>query len=92
MPVAAVGVVLVIAVAVAIVARSNAMGSGHATGSQLTGTDTPSQTSPASPTAPSKLGPPAGWKLAFNSDFSGSSLDTSVWGTCYPWAPNGCTN
>jgi beta-glucanase (GH16 family) len=29
------------------------------------------------------------WKLAFSSDFEGTSLNTRVWGTCYPWA---CTN
>jgi beta-glucanase (GH16 family) len=30
---------------------------------------------------------------AFVADFSGSSLDTSVWDTCYPWASqSGCTN
>lgn len=42
-------------------------------------------------------GPPAslgsGWKQTFNAGFSGSTLDTSVWGTCYPWEPqSGCTN
>jgi beta-glucanase (GH16 family) len=39
------------------------------------------------------LKPPAGWKLAFNSSFSGSKLKTSTWATCYPWAAqSGCTN
>jgi beta-glucanase (GH16 family) len=27
-----------------------------------------------------------GWRLAFNAQFRGSRLDTSVWSTCYPWA------
>lgn len=34
-------------------------------------------------------------RLAFSSDFAGSTLDASVWGTCYPWAAQasaGCTN
>jgi beta-glucanase (GH16 family) len=41
--------------------------------------------------------PPAGlgsnWKLTFNAGFTGSKLDTSIWGTCYPWQPQaGCAN
>jgi beta-glucanase (GH16 family) len=56
--------------------------------------------SSASPpvSAPSSLPPPdvtsAGWRLAFDARFPGSRLDTSVWGTCYPWAgtASGCTN
>ncbi|MGH9103183.1 MAG: family 16 glycosylhydrolase [Acidimicrobiales bacterium] len=35
-------------------------------------------------------GPPGPWKLAFDSTFSGSQLDTSKWSTCYPWGD--CTN
>jgi hypothetical protein len=33
------------------------------------------------------------WKLKFASDFSGP-LNTTIWGTCYPWAnpAKGCTN
>jgi beta-glucanase (GH16 family) len=32
-------------------------------------------------------------RLAFSSSFSGSSLDTSQWDTCYPWLPQtGCSN
>jgi beta-glucanase (GH16 family) len=40
------------------------------------------------------VGPPSTWKLAFDSDFSGSELDTNVWATCYWWASpvTGCTN
>jgi beta-glucanase (GH16 family) len=32
--------------------------------------------------------------LVFSDDFSGSSLDTEKWDTCYPWSANGvgCTN
>jgi beta-glucanase (GH16 family) len=38
--------------------------------------------------------PPANWRLAFNADFSGTSVDPRVWGECYPWAnaSQGCTN
>jgi beta-glucanase (GH16 family) len=44
--------------------------------------------------APSSLTVPAGWKLAFDPGFSGSSL-SSTWSTCYDWATSasaGCTN
>jgi beta-glucanase (GH16 family) len=54
---------------------------------------------PASPSAsvrspvPQPLAPGPRWHLAFASDFSGSRLSTTEWGTCYPWAqPGGCTN
>jgi beta-glucanase (GH16 family) len=38
--------------------------------------------------------PPSSWKLIFDSSFTGSSLDTRVFGTCYPWngSGKGCTN
>jgi beta-glucanase (GH16 family) len=38
--------------------------------------------------------PPASWKLKFSASFTGDSLDTKVWGTCYPWEMSGagCTN
>jgi beta-glucanase (GH16 family) len=40
---------------------------------------------------PSGLG--SNWKLTFNAGFTGSKLDTSVWGTCYPWqSQSGCAN
>lgn len=44
--------------------------------------------------APAALSVPAGWKLTFDPSFSGSSLDTSTWATCYDWATTsaGCTN
>src|ERR1700691_3152353 len=37
---------------------------------------------------------PSNWKLAFSTDFPGTSLDTSTWARCYPWSPKppGCTN
>ena len=40
------------------------------------------------------LAPPSTWKLAFDSNFSGPTLDTSVWATCYWFAStgSGCTN
>jgi beta-glucanase (GH16 family) len=38
--------------------------------------------------------PPSTYKLTFDSDFSGSTLDTNVWATCYWFATPGagCTN
>jgi beta-glucanase (GH16 family) len=46
----------------------------------------------SAPAAPSVLAVPAGWKLAFDPGFSGSTL-SSTWSTCYDWATSaGCTN
>ncbi len=38
--------------------------------------------------------PPKSWQLKFDPSFAGQSIDTSVFGTCYPWstAAVGCTN
>jgi beta-glucanase (GH16 family) len=38
--------------------------------------------------------PTAKWKLAFSTDFPGTTLDTSTWAECYPRSPSppGCTN
>jgi beta-glucanase (GH16 family) len=34
-----------------------------------------------------------GWVRSFDAGFTGARLDTSAWGTCYPWqSPDGCTN
>lgn len=49
------------------------------------------------PSTPQPTGPgpvPAAWRLAFSTDFPGTTLDTSTWGECYPWfsAAKGCTN
>jgi beta-glucanase (GH16 family) len=38
------------------------------------------------------VAPPSTWKLTFNSDFSGSTLDTDAWAPCFWWGLNGCTN
>ena len=40
------------------------------------------------------LAAPANWKLAFSTDFPGTSLSPSTWADCYPWTPKppGCTN
>jgi beta-glucanase (GH16 family) len=50
--------------------------------------------SKAKEAAPVSFVLPESWKLTFDSTFPGSQLDTSVWGTCYPWWPadSGCTN
>jgi beta-glucanase (GH16 family) len=58
------------------------------------GPTTAKGTSKAAVTAgsvPAGLG--SNWKLTFNAGFTGSKLDTSVWGTCYPWqSQSGCAN
>jgi beta-glucanase (GH16 family) len=56
-------------------------------------TSTPTHAAAAAP--PSVLTVPAGWKLAFDPSFSGSTLDTSTWATCYDTASDpsaGCTD
>ena len=53
-----------------------------------------SASAPAAAAAPGTLAVPAGWKLAFDPGFSGSTL-SSTWSTCYDWATSasaGCTN
>jgi hypothetical protein len=49
--------------------------------------------SPAAPGLPPALSG-TGWRLAFSAAFSGSSLDSALWQTCYPFAGDqaGCTN
>jgi hypothetical protein len=48
--------------------------------------------SPSLASRPSSL--PRGWRLTLNASFRGSRLDSSLWGTCYPWmdVATGCTN
>lgn len=60
---------------------------------------TTTTTAPPPPTTapgPTSSGsdPTAGKSLAFNQTFGGTSLNTSTWGTCYPWfsSGTGCTN
>lgn len=55
----------------------------------------PTATATHSAAAPAALTVPAGWKLAFDPSFSGSSLNAGTWSTCYDWATStsaGCTN
>jgi beta-glucanase (GH16 family) len=62
-----------------------------------TPTPTPTPTHSAATTtsaAATGLTVPAGWKLAFDPSFSGSTLDTGTWSTCYDDSDSsaGCTN
>jgi hypothetical protein len=45
-------------------------------------------------TRPGPTGPTAGLSLAFDPSFSGKTLDTASWDTCYAWfkPAKGCTN
>jgi beta-glucanase (GH16 family) len=50
---------------------------------------------PAVPTGlAGALSAPPNWKLAFSTDFPGTTLNKSTWAECYPWTPKppGCTN
>ena len=54
-----------------------------------TGASSPTATARPATTANSTM------KLVFNATFPGTKLNTKVWDTCYPWAPQpskGCTN
>jgi len=73
----------------------------HSASAKPTTSATPTKTAKPTPTAthssaaPSLLTVPAGWQLAFDPSFSGSSLSSSTWATCYDWASDpsaGCTN
>lgn len=60
-----------------------------------TPTPTPTPTHSAAAAAPpATLTVPAGWQLTFDPSFSGSTLDTSTWATCYSPSDGsaGCTN
>jgi beta-glucanase (GH16 family) len=52
---------------------------------------TPSTTTPtgAPGSTPTPDGPPGAWRLAFDDEFTGSSLDTSKWSDCFPWGCQG---
>lgn len=86
----ATAVVAVLAVAVAMKHPSSASGSSAGELSRLTTSQgpTPLESQPAT------IQPPSSWKLSFQSNFSGSTLDRSVWDTCYWWEVGtaGCTN
>lgn len=83
---------LVAVLAVTAVMRHPSPSSGSSI-SQLNRLTTTTQ--PAPPLAqPATIQPPSSWKLVFNPNFSGSTLDTSTWDTCYWWevGTGGCTN
>jgi beta-glucanase (GH16 family) len=52
---------------------------------------TPSTTTPtgAPGRTPTPDGPHGAWKLAFDDEFTGSSLDSSKWSHCFPWGCQG---
>jgi beta-glucanase (GH16 family) len=57
--------------------------------------DTVAPATPTSTARPARAIPvPANWRLAFSTDFPGTTLDTSTWAECYPWSPMppGCSN
>lgn len=86
----AIALVAVLAVAAVIKHPSPSSGGSISELNRLTTTTGP--TPPLS--QPATIKPPSSWKLIFNSDFSGNTLDTSMWATCYWWAvgSDGCTN
>jgi beta-glucanase (GH16 family) len=84
--------------AVLVIAAAGVVFKMHS-GKTVTPQATPLHASPtetaktAKTAAPAKtVTAPKSYKIAFQSSFTGSALDTAKWGTCYPWAPTGCTN
>jgi beta-glucanase (GH16 family) len=81
---------------VSVIAVAAAVGAGVLLSTNSSGPPASAATKlPVQPTqsaAPAPPAPPQTWQLKFDSAFTGTQLDTSMWGTCYPWAPNGCTN
>lgn len=78
---AGLAVMIVIGVGVTVVAKRH------------TGSSTPN-TPKALNLLPTEVTPPKSWQLKFDASFTGDSLDTNTWETCYPWATGvgGCTN
>lgn len=66
---------------------SSSSGSGAGTGASPSS----SSSQDGVPGYVARLG--SGWKTLLGATFTGSRLDTSLWGTCYPWgSADGCTN
>lgn len=59
-----------------------------ATGAGATSARTASGSSASAATPPQAQG----MTLKFDGTFPGTQLNTEAWGTCYPWASDGCTN
>ena len=80
--------VLGTAVALPLVALAERVGSGvehgphRAPASPATSTTTSAMHAPA---GPSPTGVPGNWRIVLDDDFEGTSLDTSLWNTQYPW-------
>lgn len=70
-----------------------ALGAPAGRGGQAAGKRGPAPSGPPHPAATASASPGVG-RLVFNARFRGSTLDTAIWSTCYPWAtaPSGCTN
>lgn len=56
-----------------------------------TATAVPTNTATPTSSQPMPVGVSGSWKLAFDDEFSASSLDTSKWRTCFWWADTTCS-
>ncbi|HEY1702118.1 MAG TPA: glycoside hydrolase family 16 protein [Trebonia sp.] len=71
--------------------RAPSSSSGSETGTGASPSTAPSSPRDDLPGYVARLG--SGWKTLLGATFTGSRLDTSLWGTCYPWkSADGCTN
>ena len=83
------GRVAIFAAAAVILCACAGTGSGPTSGA---GRTQPASSAPGASDPVSRPPGPGPWHLAFSDDFTGTSLDTSRWVTCYDWNENGCTN
>jgi beta-glucanase (GH16 family) len=91
-----------VVIAVGVMAYASLDGSSKYVSASAVSTPSPTHSSTVHSQAQSTVGqakkvdagPPGTWKLAFDSDFSGPTLDAGVWSTCYWFATSdaGCTN
>ncbi|MEU1510152.1 glycoside hydrolase family 16 protein [Kitasatospora sp. NPDC005748] len=74
------------ALLVSAAACSGTPGTAGGSGPTGSGTGLPAGAAANRPPAPGT------WRLVFDDEFTGSSLDTANWTTCYDWNDGGCTN
>lgn len=87
----ALGVLIVLAIGFWDFGRGGGQAPATASGSTATASPSPSPTASPVPDVAGALKPVGAPE--FTADFSGSTLDRSVWDTCYPWmSQKGCQN
>lgn len=89
---ASVAMVAVVAlIAWGLLGKPSALAGPNLAAASGTATTPPPSSASSGPSVSLPGGP---WKVKFSAQFTGSKLNTKIWGTCYPWhdVPTGCTN